>query len=501
MSAAEGEAVAGSHIRIISKRSFNLTDRDRAFGREIATEFKKAEPGIGKTDWFGPLVHRGFARAPAILFGDNREIALMAETGASALDYRMGYLAGEGDLVIVGCERNTAFEAYQRQVLGLDRLDYRSPHAGPGTPWRASTSRCLRDDRVFDDLCRFVSGSGGATLLALYTSGTIWALASRLSSATGKPVDIAGPPPLLSRRANDKLWFGDFTTKILGAGSVPDKRRANGVAVLTRHVSELAKKWDRLVLKVPDSAGSAGNLVLESADIRHLGGLALYRWLREHLTFPGWNGRFPIVVEVWDANVLGSPSVQTWIPDPSDGDPVIEGVFEQALAGEEGTFVGASAASLPPGLDAALCRQGLMLAFVLQQLGYFGRCSFDSVLTGVDPKSPAIHWVECNARWGGVSIPMSFVNRIGGTSPYTIVQTGTVGSDPIRFSQIVHDYADLAPGPALDSGVVFFSPTAMEAGTGCHFLSFGETQDAADQQALAVLSRFAGRATGGLSAN
>ena len=42
---------------------------------------------------------------------------------------------------------------------------------------------------------------------------------------------------------------------------------AFGPAALTGRVAALARRYDRIAIKLPDSAGSAGNLSLDSADI------------------------------------------------------------------------------------------------------------------------------------------------------------------------------------------------------------------------------------------
>jgi len=59
--------------------------------------------------------------------------------------------------------------------------------------------------------------------------------------------------------------------------------------------------------------------------------------------------------------------------------------------------------------------EALTLASPLQSLGYIGRASFDALLVGASPEQATIHWIECNARWGGVSIPMTAARRLLGS--------------------------------------------------------------------------------------
>src|SRR5690606_34224305 len=61
-----------------------------------------------------------------------------------------------------------------------------------------------------------------------------------------------------------------------------------------------------------------------------------------------------------------------------------------------------------------IAREAVLLASLFQQLGYFGRCSFDTILVGPDPATAEVHWAECNGRGGGTSIPMTLVNRLTG---------------------------------------------------------------------------------------
>jgi hypothetical protein len=210
------------------------------------------------------------------------------------------------------------------------------------------------------------------------------------------------------------------------------------------------------------------------------------------------NGRppvFPMLVEVWDANVLTSPSVQTWIPGPQDGPPVIEALFEQVLHGEHAAFAGAVPADLPPPVEAELIRGAVRLATLFQQLGYFGRCSFDALVTGPNGAAGTVHWIECNARWGGVSVHMSLVHRLSqgdDPPPYAIVQNDSDRVPELDFEDALREFADVAPPPDLGSGVLFLSPGLMETGTGCHFLAFGPDRGAATELARATVRRLQG---------
>lgn len=479
-------------LRIVAARRTHIAEpRRQAIGR-LAEKIRADEPRIADTTVFGALVNQGCGRHPTILFGSSGEIPLLARTRTSRFDYRIGWLARRGDVVVIGGDRNRDFETYQQSILGTDAVTYLGVPA-PGTrPDQPSTVTCLHADACFRRLRAAVDTRGGATLMAHLTTGTVWALAARLAAETGKPVDVAGPAPLLSRRANDKLWFGAVCSQLLGAGSVPEKRAAHCAAALARHVADLARKHDRLVLKIPDSAGAAGNMILNSATLRGLSLRALCACLRDLLESRWQGGLYPLAVEVWDANVLSTPSVQCWIPPADDAEPVIEGVFEQALEHGQGAFIGAIQAELPRETDRELVAQAAQFALLFQRLGYFGRCSFDALLLGKRLADAKIHWVECNARWGGVSLPMSLVNRLREPDDhpgYVIVQLARADAARRSFATVMEKLAGLEFDPGTRSGVVVLSPDIFERGAGVHFLSVGRDRAAAIGQAGKAMRR------------
>ncbi len=462
---------------------------------ELAAEIRVAEPKIDDTAPFGRAVRKGCGDGPGIWFGDTAEIPLMGTSWEKRFDYRMGWLAGPGDVILIGGPDCLAFEEYQKRFTGNRRMTYLNVDPKNAVPRHAVPAICLRNADAFAKLRDAVAGSKRMTLHVHLTTGTVWALASRLAEDTGTTVYVAGPPPRLSRRCNDKLWFGEVVQRLLGSGATPPKRAAHSASALTKHVADLTRKWDRIVLKLPDSAGSAGSFLILAQEVRGMKPRSLFRHLRERLISDGRPPRFPMLIEVWDANVLTSPSVQTWIPLPKDGPPIIEGVFEQILSGEKATFIGARQAELPKRIDERLCKGALQLATLFQRLGFFGRCSFDALVTGVNSHVSEIHWIECNARWGGVSIPMSLVSRMAAasTSPkFVIVQRDNDSFLPIPFAKALLKFADLTPPPDLKAGILFLSPNLMEAGAGCHFLSFGANSEAAEAQSQEVVRRLLG---------
>jgi len=465
----------------------------RADVSTLADEIRQADRRIGDTSFFGPDAQIGFGNGPAILLGDTGEIPLMIESGGHHLDYRLGWLARSGDLVVIGGLVSPAFEAYQKRILGEGGIDYlHVPEAGNGLR-KPTPVICLRNQNVYRQLLNKVRQGGGATLVAHITTGSIWALATRLGRDTNLPIHVAGPPAVLSRRVNNKLWFGSVCTRLLGADTTPPKREAWSVSALTRHVAELACRWDRLVVKVPDSAGSAGNVVLDSKIIRQLCPVDLYHKIRRDLSVRGLRyPPFQVAVEAWDVNALTSPSVQIWIPGASNAAPVIEGIYEQVLEGDDHAFAGALQAKLPDRIGQVLSSGAMQLALLFQELGYYGRCSFDAIVSGGNPDNAKVHWIECNGRWGGVSIPMTLVNRLSppGLRPFhAIIHKSGLSFRPRHFNAVLEEFADLAPASDRKSGVLFLSPNLIEDGAGCNFLSLGKTRQAAISQSELVVER------------
>jgi hypothetical protein len=472
-------------------RSPAILPAARADIAALADSIRIEEPRIGDTGVFAPHARIGWGGGMAILIGDAAEIPLMIGMGGHHLDYRMGWLARDGDLVVVGGAYDTAFEAYQKAVLGQPGIDYLHVPSDQGRNRRPVPIVCLRESEVFDVLLSRVRQHGGATLIAHITTGSIWALAARLGEASGRTVHVAGPPPLLSRRVNDKMWFGSVAGRLLGSGKVPEKRRAHSFSALVRHVMDLAGKRERLVVKVPDSAGSAGNVVLRCDALRRMSTGAVFDRLRRSLHGLGSPTPFPVALEVWDCNVMSSPSVQTWIPrEPKP--PVVEGLYEQVLAEDDRQFVGAVEAELPETLDREMSEGGMQLALLFQQLGYYGRCSFDTVAYGPSPEAARLHWIECNGRWGGVSVPMTLAERLTGDMPrpaHVIVQRGGLYVRPRPFQAVRAVFDQPAPKSNPAFGSVCLSPNRLADGTGYHFLSFGPNRRVAVENSKRVISQ------------
>lgn len=463
----------------------------------LAETLRASEPALASTAAFGGGVTTGLQDGPALLFEDHAEISLFERRGDASLQYRARLLAGEGDLVLVGGGRSLAFEVYCRDVLELGAAQVIGVAPASGAVRQNSLAqRCAQDPRAMGLVVETARRHGCLNVVPYIGMGHAWRLAALIAAQSGARISVAAPPPRLTRRVNDKLWFANCVQQLLGRAALPPSYHAFGPAALAGRVAALARRHPRVVIKVPDSAGAAGNLVLEAAQLHGLRPGVLRRRLLRLLGNLGWSAGFPLMVGVWDAAVLGSPSVQLWIPHRKDGPPVVEGLFDQLVEGSGGEFVGAVPSGVPCGWRRRLAGEAMQLAVLFQHLGYFGRCSFDAVIAGEAFGAAELHWIECNGRWGGTSIPMTLANRLIGDwarRAFMVVQRSNLPVAPRELSQALHDLRGLLfRRQSTDTGAVLLTPGGLEQGTGLHFLLLARDAEALNEQAAALQSRLGG---------
>jgi len=184
--------------------------------------------------------------------------------------------------------------------------------------------------------------------------------------------------------------------------------------------------------------------------------------------------------------------VNVWIPAREEGAPIIEGIFDQALRDPEAAFVGAEPSELPGSLVERILRDAACLAAYLQRLGYFGQCGFDAILVGDAPESASIHWIDCNGRWGGVSIPIAVASRLVGdwTKRAIIIVQRTHLDLPSRtFAAVLDKIKGHLIGPgARGEGAVILAPGGLLHGSGLNLLIVAGTKARAHAELQAVTS-------------
>jgi hypothetical protein len=422
---------------------------------------------------------------------DHSAIALFERAGDAAYSYRALLLAAEGDLVAIAPPRSTGFEDYCRNLLGLGRVEVVAP-VDTAVP-RALAVRCANDEALLGRVAEVAKQGGGLNIVPYMGTGGVWMLAGRIAARAGMPVRVAAPPPRLMRRVNDKIWFAARVGEVLGAQAAPTSTAVYNLASLAGQTAMLAKRHRCVAVKIPDSASSVGNIILHSRDLRNVALRRLRSDAVSLLRSVGWRGAFPLMVTAWEESILASPSVQVWIPDRTEGPPVVEGIFDQMVVGPARVFSGAAPSDLPTPWRRRLAQESARLACLFQDLGYFGRCSFDSIIVGEDLAVAELHWVECNGRWGGVSIPMTLANRLLGdwtARPPVIVGRADLHGPPRDFAAILADLeGDLFRPGTRDTGAVILSPGRIEAGTGYELMVLGRSKAAARSHAEAVAAR------------
>lgn len=244
----------------------------------------------------------------------------------------------------------------------------------------------------------------------------VWDLAAALGGDSETRVTVLAPPPPVTWIANDKALFEDLVVEALGAEWVVDGKRCRGAPELSSALVELADRHSRVALKRLRCASAMGNLVFESSGLLVRSRDQVTERVERFLEDTQWDGDEEVFAVAWEETDI-SPSTQWWIPVSGEGLPRLDGVYEQILQGETKVFVGSRPSRLPEQLHRRLERAGLSIAYLLQQLGYVGRCSFDHLVLGDPGFDPTLRFTECNGRWGGTSLPMSLVDRVFGVEP------------------------------------------------------------------------------------
>lgn len=466
-----------SQIPIVEHHRARPTPAQVAKAERLARKLSSDQPTLAVPDRFRPLVPATLADAPTLHLDDLSAIPLLDRYyDISFVQDRARLRAGDGDFVASCADRVADFEPYCRGRLGLGSVNWLRPR-GRGRKLRVADA-CWSDSRIRRTVLDAIRTDRLLYVHPHIGSFLVWAVASLFAEASGTPIKVIAPPPGLTGATNHKLWFADVVRKLFGRTAIPRTERASDFATLAVAAQRLAVDSERIVVKIPDSAGGAGNRVVRASELRGLELGQVRRRLKRIMEELGWWKGEPVLVSAWESHVLSSPSAQLWIPPPDDGEPVVEGIYEQLLEGRHGQFVGSRPAHLPAPLAQEVTDRSWLLGRLFQRLGYVGRCSFDMLLIGRSIDSCRIAFVECNGRWGGTSGPMTLMNRLfsrWSAQPYAYKACFVEGVPRFAYADVLEFFDDELYDARTGQGrFIFFNPGGMKTSHGLDVVALGE---------------------------
>jgi hypothetical protein len=399
-------------------------------------------------------------------------------SGIEEYQHRARARCKDGDLFVSVTDAIEGYEDYCQQSLGLGvPVHILSEPIGSRL---AVAENCLEEPA----LSAIAAHAGNGLLIHPYMSTeSVWRLAARLAEMTGAWMTVLGPPPPVTWIANDKGCFDELVEAVLGRDWLVDTARVRTPEALADALWELSTRHRKVGLKRTRCASAMGNEVHTSADLHRRGRETVLPIVRRFLSRTRWEGDEELLAVAWEETDL-SPSTQLWIPPIGRGTPLLEGMYEQILHGEEKVFLGSRPAQLPEPITERLIDACLQVGAGLQALGYSGRCSFDHLVVG-----DRILFTECNGRWGGTSTPMSLLDRLFDPRP------------PYRAQDIEHPslrgrpFADITAALGDDLWAVdnpggrfiLYNPGPLRTAGKVDVISIAETQEEAERGLTEVL--------------
>ena len=346
---------------------------------------------------------------------------------------------------------------------------------------------CL-EGAAYPEIADAARAAGSLVIHPYMSVAPVWDLARKLADDTKVPVSVIGPPPPVTWIANDKLLLAEVVTRVLGQDWLVEALTAATDRDLAENLLSLASRHDRVGLKRLRCASAMGNAVFESADLRKKSRREVEEEVSRFLQRTQWDGVEKVMAVAWEETDL-SPSTQLWIPPPPDP-PRLDGIYEQILEGPEKVFVGSRPSTLPESVNRTLAQAALQVGAALQELGYIGRCSFDHLVLGDCHGTFRVLFTECNGRWGGTSLPMSFLDRLlsGPRPPYRaqdFVHRDLVG---MQFQDFLARVGDELYDPVSAQGrFVFYNVNCLALVGKIDVIAMGESQAEAEEALTELL--------------
>jgi len=443
---------------------------------------------FAQLQWAGPEL-----RGPVLRLDDFSGIPFLVDiTGVEEYQHRARLRAKPNDLYAAVTPTAPGYETYCRDKLDLAPVDF--VQAKP-VETRLALARACGEGTAWHRILKRIEASGGLTIDPFMGIEEVWELAHSLAQSTKYPVSVAAPPPPVTWVANDKQAFSRLVESVLGPEWLVETRSGQSPEALAKELLSLAKRHSQVGLKRLRCASAMGNKVFAADEIRDQGMERVTTRVRRFLDRTQWQGDEDVQVVAWE-KVDHSPSTQLWIPPQELGPPRLDGVFEQLLEGKRKVFVGSRPSTLPPAVNTAAGEGSIAIGLALQALGYVGRCSFDFVLVGEPDGDFQLHFTECNGRWGGTSIPMTFVDRLMAGRPrppyraQDFIHSGLVGA---AFGDLIDQVGSEAYDVQSGTGrFIFYNTGPLETHGKLDVIAMGETQTEAEAALEEDLPRLLG---------
>jgi hypothetical protein len=501
-SAPSGAKAMVGHLPIVPHFEPRATPDELAHVESLAAQLLREQPSLVVEEQFRPLVIERWEDAPALHLDDLS--GMTRPSWAKEVHFiqdRARLRAGDGDFVAASHPLAPGYEEYCRDYLGLGSPHWLHPQAVGD---RQIAYSCWQDREVRRALVRALREERFLHVHPYLGGYAVWQLAALLHRRSRRSVKVVAPPPAVTKWVNDKLSFTETVVRLFGSEFVPVTDEAANLVGLAQKTSDLAQRYQCLAIKVPDSAGGGGNVMIEAVRLRGRSLSWIRRFLKHLLARSGWNGQSKLLIGCWEVNVLSAPSAQLWIPSVAEGPPVVEGLFQQAIDPATGYFLGSQPADFPQPLSEELVNRCWRLGLLYQRLGYVSRCSFDMLLVGESLDRSRLKFIECNGRWGGTSLPMTLMNRLVGdwaTQPFAAQECRAEGLDKLQFSDVLEGLRDdLFNVRTRQGSLVLYNPGRMQAHSAINVLALANSWEEAhrlvEQEVPARLAALPGSGRG-----
>ena len=426
---------------------------------------------------------------PVLHLDDVSKIPFVKDvSGVEEYQHRARVRAGNGDLFVAVTQPSQGYEDYCRTSLGLGSPDFL---LAEGEDHGFAVASACVSGRSYDAIVNRAGKAGGLLVHPYMAIAEVWDLAAKVAESSGVRVEVIGPPPPVLWVANDKAALTEVVSLVLSEDWIVETYAAIEPTAMAESLGRLAHSSAKVGMKRARCASGLGNAVFDAAPLRQLGPDGLLAEVEGFLDRTEWPGDEEILVVAWEETDC-SPSSQTWIPPLGVGPPIVEGVYEQLLEGDNKVFVGSRPSTLRQAVNDAVASASLRVAEGLQALGYVGRCSFDFILLGDPSGDFHLKVTECNGRWGGTSTPMHLVDRVvDGPRPTYWAQDymhdGLVGVD-------FRDMLDRLGGAVFDATTgrgqyVLYNVGPLAKHGKLDVIAFGDSPEAAEDGARVELPR------------